>query len=211
MMFDRESQLVNYWKPHEVDRLRQLYNTGQPLRAIAIALGRSFRSVAWQIYNLGLERSSWTAEQVETLIARHAAGESFSTIASAIDATRNACIGKAWRLGLAQHKKSGPPKPHPPKPRPERKTRFQGMPKPPTVPVQPLIRAVPADVPPPRNLAITDLAMGDCRWPVTDGLPYLFCGNPAEPDCSYCAPHYRIGHNRMADRHLNRGTHYAMK
>lgn len=36
---------------------------------------------------------------------------------------------------------------------------------------------------------LLDLEPSDCRWPVTDDRPHLFCGEPKLPGSSYCACH----------------------
>lgn len=36
---------------------------------------------------------------------------------------------------------------------------------------------------------LLDLAPSDCRWPVTDTKPFLFCGLPRAAPSSYCACH----------------------
>lgn len=39
---------------------------------------------------------------------------------------------------------------------------------------------------------LLDLAINDCRWPVTDDKPFLFCGEPKAVTSSYCACHKRM-------------------
>lgn len=39
---------------------------------------------------------------------------------------------------------------------------------------------------------LLDLNPSDCRWPVTDDRPFLFCGEPKAPESSYCACHKRM-------------------
>lgn len=36
---------------------------------------------------------------------------------------------------------------------------------------------------------LLDLERGECRWPVTDTKPYLFCAEPRDGESSYCACH----------------------
>lgn len=36
---------------------------------------------------------------------------------------------------------------------------------------------------------LLDLAKYDCRWPMTDDKPFLFCGEPQAGESSYCACH----------------------
>lgn len=39
---------------------------------------------------------------------------------------------------------------------------------------------------------LLDLNPNDCRWPVTDDRPFLFCGEPKAGAGSYCACHKRM-------------------
>lgn len=36
---------------------------------------------------------------------------------------------------------------------------------------------------------LLDLERGECRWPVTDTKPFLFCSEPQADESSYCACH----------------------
>ena len=38
---------------------------------------------------------------------------------------------------------------------------------------------------------LLDLEHGECRWPFGDG-PFLFCGDPAQDNSSYCSGHHAI-------------------
>jgi hypothetical protein len=42
---------------------------------------------------------------------------------------------------------------------------------------------------PPGSLSILDLKADDCRWPVTDRPPHLFCGRVKWGGSPYCAEH----------------------
>jgi hypothetical protein len=35
-----------------------------------------------------------------------------------------------------------------------------------------------------------DLKRGECRWPIGDRAPYLFCGDPQKEGRSYCEAHW---------------------
>lgn len=39
---------------------------------------------------------------------------------------------------------------------------------------------------------LLDLAINECRWPVTDDKPFLFCGERKPHGASYCACHKRM-------------------
>jgi hypothetical protein len=47
-----------------------------------------------------------------------------------------------------------------------------------------------------RRLTLLELGPGTCRWPVGDAPPYLFCGNPTDPDRVYCPVHHIVAHGR---------------
>lgn len=185
---------INYWKPYELDHLRQLRAEGHSIVEIATIMGRSFRSVDWQIRKYQIFRpvkTTWSDDRLDTLRKRHAAGDTFSEIADQVGLSRNACIGKAKRLHLPGRE----PHKAPISATRERRTRFQL--RPPPLPLAPERRAPVLNAPEPRNLTILDLEPGDCKWPVTENPPYLFCGNPAvrwEP--AYCGFHYQLAHNR---------------
>lgn len=138
----------------------------------------------------GNPSSTWTIERVDTLRRMWAAGYSFSEIANelACGFTRNACIGKATRLGLRD---SGTK-------RQVRSTvkatgtnrdgnagmarRINKAKKEKTPPVVVELPA-PYDF---RGVTLMDLQIGQCRYPQGDA-PVLFCGSPAEPGTSWCA------------------------
>lgn len=39
---------------------------------------------------------------------------------------------------------------------------------------------------------LCDLYDNDCRYPVNDGAPYLFCAEARQDGSSYCPEHHRI-------------------
>lgn len=43
----------------------------------------------------------------------------------------------------------------------------------------------------PLNVTLDELQPDECRYPYGEG-PFLFCGNPQQPDSSYCAGHHRL-------------------
>jgi GcrA cell cycle regulator len=91
--------------------------------------------------------------------------------------TRNAVIGKAHRLKLPSHKVlvvKERPKPK----SPERRLLVIQRHKVVNVVVRP---------PRMRNVSLFDLQNGACRWPVSDGAPWKFCGAPAFG--TYCVKH----------------------
>jgi hypothetical protein len=40
-------------------------------------------------------------------------------------------------------------------------------------------------------VALVDLDRGMCKWPVSEGRPFLFCGCKADEGSTYCPSHYR--------------------
>jgi len=42
------------------------------------------------------------------------------------------------------------------------------------------------------GVSLMDLQSGQCKWPVNDGDPFLFCAAPALPGSSYCGCHAAI-------------------
>jgi GcrA cell cycle regulator len=108
-----------------------------------------------------------------------------SQIAAIFRMTRNAIIGKANRLGLAQKK------------RPAKRTK---QPYRPAAKFYPKPQYFPPQQPPPvimpelpfLNRTIEELAPGECRYPSGERVPYLFCGQPVQHSSSYCAHHHRL-------------------
>jgi hypothetical protein len=146
----------------------------------------------------------WTEDRIGTLKRMFADGEAFSVIGNELGISRNAAIGKARRLGLPARGQGVNPivrKNRSPKNR--RPTTLAGReaararPKP--APVVALSPPPPAPIlvaPPPRNLTVMELELDDCRWPITDHPPHLFCGNLRAPALRYCPFHARLAHAR---------------
>lgn len=42
------------------------------------------------------------------------------------------------------------------------------------------------------GISLLDLEAGQCRFPRGDDSPFLFCGQPAKPNSSYCPSCYRL-------------------
>lgn len=139
--------------------------------------------------------ATWSDDRVSTLRKLWADGQSAAQIAKQLGGvTRNAVIGKVYRLGLGRDAASGPSRSaRMSPPRPRRADR----------PPPPLRRAVPARscvvVVPPASEApglvrdMTGLTSHLCRWPIGDPKAddFSFCGLPA-PGRRYCAAHERL-------------------
>jgi GcrA cell cycle regulator len=129
--------------------------------------------------------SQWTQERVETLKQLWADGLSASEIASSkrLNTTRNAVIGKVWRLKVSA--RSWQPGPHKPR-------RANGTPKPPPLPPRPKPPPPPTPIAPQmRELTIFRLQPHHCRWPLGNWLEpaRLFCAADTHEGEIYCPFH----------------------
>jgi hypothetical protein len=123
--------------------------------------------------------------------------------------TKNACIGKAFRLRLRKSRrvKSGRKKkaeqiqaraealatPVPIEAVPEAETT------PVAAPIQPLLRRRIKGQP----IDIYQLRYIDCRWPLGPPLakpPFMYCGCPTEPGKVYCPAHHERAHSTPQPR-----------
>lgn len=157
--------------------------------------------------------ANWTEDRIAKLTDLWNAGLSCSEIAAELGegATRNSVIGKVSRLELQPRRnpvdRSKPPmspeeahlrklerqrhyrrtaaSSRPPK---VRKQRVPRVPKEAFVPVKPKGQAwepISGLAP----VALLDLEAGQCKWPVGQDSPYLFCGAPATHG-HYCEHHH---------------------
>lgn len=114
--------------------------------------------------------------------------------------TRNAVIGKVYRLGLTDDRSAAPFTPRAPKPkrsgsilRPPR--RIEITPQPTLEVVQPRERFQPdgrlGGAPTPLMLSVTQLSDHTCKWPIgTPGAEgFGFCGNRSAEGRVYCGFH----------------------
>ena len=140
----------------------------------------------------------WTPERVAALRTLWREGLSAAEVARRLGGvTRNAVIGKVWRLGLSGGRPPKPPRPRrgaagPPRRRPPARTGRRlpaGAPCPP-----------PWDPGPGLVADLLDLRPGDCRWPLGDPRApnFAFCGRPAEGG-PYCGGHRRLAVAGAAD------------
>jgi hypothetical protein len=156
-----------------------------------------------------MQSSDWAARHSDELRQCLASGMSFSRIADAINAkfgtayTRNAVIGRATRMGLAN---PGWSSKLPGEPRKPKAPLFQKLRERPAAKDRPIprvrkaakaikaaeLRSVGIE---PRHLSVTELERGDCRYPYggdAEGEAITFCGHPRQPDTSYCPAHFRL-------------------
>lgn len=130
----------------------------------------------------------WTDDAVAELRRMKAAGKSFSEIATALGApSRNACIGKAHRLGIISKPaksdikpEKAPRPPREPKSRPAKPPKVVAI-RPPPPPPLPVDR---------KGVPFLDGRPGQCRWPLWNRNTHFdakeICGEPAMPGRSYC-------------------------
>lgn len=130
---------------------------------------------------------SWTPERVDTAILLFKEGLSAAQIAKALgEITRNAVLGKLWRLGYARARPASPGKRHPSLKAEKVRTARSNIP-PPSQPIDiPENRFDPLPGSAPRPWE--DRRDG-CSWPIGDGL------SCCEPVTAYglCVAHRAIG------------------
>lgn len=136
----------------------------------------------------------WTAEMILRFNKLHRQQHpklSFAEIAAemsaafGIELTRNACIGKARRLGF-------PMRDNTQRTVIEKKAIRVRVDAP--IPPKPARRQINGTF----NLTIYETREGDCKWPlgeVEDHPPYLYCGHPTPIGCPYCKTHSRMAYN----------------
>lgn len=139
---------------------------------------------------------------VDRLKELHGKDMSFARIANQLSAefkfrvSRNACIGKATRLGFPIRAKT--PGERGARGHTRKATRIQsagvGIVRRVTVSIEE-IRLQLADVVP-LHLSFDVLRHDQCRYPYGEATPYTFCGCEKLPGVSYCEPHQRLTGSR---------------
>ncbi len=147
----------------------------------------------------------WTDEETQRVAALRQQGFSASEIAERIGCgvTRNAVIGRLYRLGVTREKglpTLAKPRMHEPEPREKRKPKPReprAKPAPRKEPIVPVtIRRPP--ITNDESAAVTHkvlaLQAGQCRFPVGDlaDADFHFCGAPQRDGASYCEAHERL-------------------
>src|SRR5215210_7113136 len=164
--------------------------------------------------NVGL---TWTKGRIERLKELWGEGLSASQIAAELGegVSRNAVLGKAHRLGLAQGeaKVASTPRPRkptrPPDPAPAVEPPPQNDPdaapmmsnRPPTEAAE-LPRRDEAIVPQSEGVTIMELREGVCRWPLGDPTTaeFRYCGARAVEGLPYCAHHAQMAYQPATER-----------
>jgi GcrA cell cycle regulator len=134
--------------------------------------------------------AGWTAERIELLRCLFASGLSAREIALEIGVSRNAVLGKIFRLKL----NSGDEK---------RRSAGKGDPKVRRqVTQQSIMRKLRADaysaaeIPNSHRCSLLELTKQTCRWPISNAtdVEFWFCGNEPVEGLPYCAGHARIAY-----------------
>lgn len=165
------------------------------------------------------ETFEWPREKVATLIRMHGETAPFSEIARIVRKTKNACIGKARRLGLperdgqervANHRKVTL------KNHPRRKPKRKPLPPCPNSDDRRHTARAAAEaltLPAMSHGRISDLSASQCRWPIGDpkAADFGFCGRLKAGEGAYCAVHaaaavnpHSTAKSRTGDRKLAR-------
>lgn len=145
----------------------------------------------------------WNDERTENLKTRWAQGDSASTIAESFGTTRNAVIGKAHRMGLAEratYQRKPVPKrirTHIERPRIATTKRVSLVP----IPAEPLPPPHVTDV---ARVSFLELDQHHCRWVCATDVPNLetpqFCGCKKLEGLPYCENHARRAYQPLAER-----------
>jgi len=164
--------------------------------------------------NAGL---TWTKERIERLKELWTEGLSASQIAAELGegVSRNAVLGKAYRLGLAQSEGKGASTPrqrkptHPPDQAPAVEPPPQNNPHPapmmsnrPPAEAAELPRREEAVVPQSEGVTIMELRESTCRWPLGDPTTpeFRYCGGGAISGLPYCAHHSQLAYQPATER-----------
>ena len=145
----------------------------------------------------------WNDERTENLKTKWARGDSAGTIADAFGTTRNAVIGKAHRMGLAERAT------YQRKPTPKRVRTYVERPRIATVKRISLVPLTAEPLPPPHVTDIPRVSFDDinfdkdCSWPCaehTNNAAPLYCGCKKLEGLPYCENHARRAYQPLAER-----------
>ena len=157
-----------------------------------------------------MEPAVWPPAHCEALKDFVTKGMSYTDAANAINArfgtaySRNAALGRARRMGLAEVER---PKPAPTVPEPgfQQVTRLQldefallrRLRRRPAFSRLKGVRLRCVEIVP-RHFELIELEAGDCRYPYGgdgEGEAITFCGHPRRKGSSYCTPHFHLTRN----------------
>ncbi len=185
VVLDHPLPFVVTWSEEHIEELKRRCQSETYL-SIAHHMDRTEGAVRNKCHDLHIKAVGclWTAGEEQQLVDLQ--DKSASQAALVLGKTRNAVIGKRHRMGLES--KSGLVNG---KNQGTRKTRPTGRPRLPYKPRPSEITELPSDVSP-FSVSIADLRPGHCRWPVSGGTEFMYCGGGKVDDHSYCARHCRI-------------------
>jgi GcrA cell cycle regulator len=174
------------------------------------------------MYNCGAETVYWTAEAIETLTSKWAAGWSHSQIAALIpNATRSAIAGKIMRLKLPARDKghASPGSIRVPRPRASKPGKIASISQVPAIArrnpnsslaeklaiadAEPgLPERLHGEKPDGTGVKLIDLNDSNCHFPKGDPREagFEFCGARSISGTPYCAHHCRVSFMPAADR-----------
>jgi GcrA cell cycle regulator len=138
---------------------------------------------------------TWTSELAERLRQLWLEQKlSASQLAGVFGVTRNAILGKVFRLGLIGTRK---PNTHPD---PERHRETRWAPKPASKPQSKPTPILTDDIDMQDEQAflgikLFNLTKKQCRYPHGEAVPYAFCGQPIREGSSYCPHHHRLAYH----------------
>lgn len=153
----------------------------------------------------------WSDENMAKLREMWAAKTPYRDIGNAFGVTKNVIVGKISRLGWANKIPRKPKLEHVSREdkalrqrrahgdrRMSNKLRYSQRPRLKIVKQGPAAEPVGEFL----NIGLLDLEPGQCRYAQGDELPYLFCGQPAKDESSYCPTHHGLcyGHGGQVVR-----------
>ena len=157
--------------------------------------------------------ATWTSERIELLKRCLHAGLSCGQIAREIGVTRNAVIGKMYRLGLSQPKDvvgrqleqrhaarlARPTTARTWRPKHPRLNISAQHEMPIAAFPRPQPRAEDIPIYNGRGCTLLELSQGKCRWPISNpgAEDFCFCGNEPVKGLPYCLGHARIAYRSV--------------
>ena len=150
--------------------------------------------------------AGWSKEQDEILKRLWNEGKTCSEIACSLPGkSRNAVIGRRVRMGLpdrdaskAKRSRGGRPRSDILRPArsphnghialPEHIRQLRALSEEMKRAERPLPKVL--ETVEPLNLLLIELTESQCKWPVNEGDPFLFCGHPKAEGSPYCSQHH---------------------
>lgn len=144
----------------------------------------------WSVDIVDYLRECWRTRGLSASQCARAINEAFGTHLS-----RNAIIGKAYRLGLARDKAQPCARPKPRRLKRRQLPNLTWAAAPARPPAIASVAALESE-PPPQAVTLTDLLPHHCRWPLGDPLlpGFRFCGAHRAGSLPYCAAHAQVAY-----------------